>query len=420
MSEPVPAKPHLLRPAPLRLAIFTGNYCSVEDGVAMTLKRLVEYLEGRGHSVLVVAPGLESGTNGHGESLVPIPSLPAPGRPEYRMALGLTPSARKRIDEFRPTLFHIATPDFLGLGALRLGRKRGIPVVGSFHTHFASYLRYYELDMFREPLWKYLRYFYQRCEQVYVPSRSMMKVLRDRDVGEDLRLWDRGVDSEFFNPRHRSSAWRQSHSIADDEVVVTFVGRLAREKGLKTLVEVIRRLEANGVPHRSMVIGDGPERGWLTTQLRRTVFTGYLTGGELARGFAASDVFLFPSDTETFGNVTLQAMASGLPTVCANATGSDALVQHGTTGFLAEPTNTEQFLDYTTRLVANPGLRTQMARAALRRSQQYAWPTSQARLESYYRELVEFTTEHPESIPAPPLAAMVPEPARAAVAGSDG
>jgi len=371
-----------------RIAFFTGNYDLVPDGVARTLGRLVSHLKDTGSDAIVVAPTRGAPSSEHRGTLLSVPSIPAPGRSEYRISLGLPRSVRGSLASFRPTLFHIATPDFLGSRALRLAQRCGIPVVASYHTHFCSYLKYYRLEEFEGFLWKYLRRFYRQCRHVYVASQSMAAVLQTHEINRGLRLWERGVDTSLFNPRRRSLAWRRSLGISEVDPLLTFVGRAVWEKGLAVFAEVVRALENQGIPHRSLVVGDGPALAALRERLSNTVFTGFLDGPMLARAYASSDVLLFPSDTETFGNVTLEAMASGVPTICADATGSSSLVVHEVTGFLAPPAEVPYFADYSTRLITDWQLRRRMGEAARRQALRYDWNTALARIVSYYDEIL--------------------------------
>jgi len=373
---------------PRRVALFTGAYNHIADGVSLTLNRLVDYLERHGTKVRVFAPTVDDPPVDHHGTLVPVPSVPVPGRPEYRLSLGLTPEVRRQVEAFRPSLFHIATPDLLGYQALQLAQDRDTPVVSSYHTHFSSYLKYYHLDMLEGLLWSYLRSFYEQCRHVYVPSPSIADDLRHHGITEGIRLWRRGVDTSRFSPEHRSMAWRRAQGIDDEDVVVTFVSRLVWEKGLDVYADVIERLEAQGVPHRSLIVGDGPAKDELEDRLEHTIFTGHLSGDELSRAYASSDVFLFPSDTETFGNVTLEAMASGVPTVCANATGSNALVDDGTTGFLAPAGITDAFYDAVRHLVTDDALRTRMGTAAHEAAREYEWDAVLGRMTQYYNEIL--------------------------------
>lgn len=381
-------------PSRKRIAVFAGAYNHIADGVALTLNNLVDYLERQDIPVRVFAPTVDDPALDHAGTLIPVPSIPLPGRSEYRCTLGLTPSVRKELDAFNPTLIQISTPDFLGLRALHFARSADIPVAGTYHTHFASYLRYYNLDLLEPVVWSYLRHFYQRCDHVYVPTTAMMEILREHGIEDGLRLWQRGVDVDQFNPEHRSSEWRRNHGVEEDEVVVAFVSRLVWEKGLDTYASVIERLEQQDVPHRSLIVGDGPAREELESRLPHTTFTGFLRGDELSRAYASSDVFLFPSDTETFGKVTLEAMASGLPTVCADAAGSRDLVRDGHTGFLCPPDDVDAFTDRVRRLVLDAPHRAEMGTAAFERAQDFARDKILAQVVRHYDELL-----HPADAP---------------------
>ncbi|NNE34746.1 MAG: glycosyltransferase family 1 protein [Rhodothermales bacterium] len=371
----------------IRVALFTGAYNHIADGVSLTLNRLVDFLERQGVQVMVFAPTVESPAIEHNGTLNAAPSISMPGRPEYRISLGLSRANRRALDDFAPTFLHIATPDLLGRAALSYGLRRGLPVVSSYHTHFSSYLKYYRMTVLEGPAWRYLRWFYGHCKHIYVPSASMADVLRTHGISERLMYWPRGVDTTRFNPAMRSLEWRRSLGIGDDEVVVSLISRLVWEKGLDVFVDVIDRLKDIGVSHRVMLVGDGPARPELEEQLPNAIFTGFLADDDLARAYASSDVFLFPSQTETFGNVTLEAMASGVPTVCADATGSNALVEHGVTGFLAPPDSVDAYFESVHELITNAKLRNAMSLAAHDRAKEYAWDTVLNRMLCYYRDI---------------------------------
>ena len=200
-----------------------------------------------------------------------MPSLPAPGRPDYRITLGLTGRALRTLVSFAPHLCHVATPDLLGLAVRRFTATHGMPLVASYHTDFCAYLPYYGLHCLRRPLLCYLRWFYGRCRHVYLPSPAPALVER-LDIRRSFRFWPRGVDRNQFRPNRRSMAWRRSMGIKDSEAVVFFASRLVREKGLPTLVKVLQILQEKGVPHRAMIAGDGPARTKIQNQLPRCIF----------------------------------------------------------------------------------------------------------------------------------------------------
>ncbi len=371
----------------LRVALVSSSYNYIRDGVALTLNRLVEYLERQGVEVLVFAPVAPTPAFAHKGTIVPVPSIALPMRPEYRLALGLPRALRKRLREFDPDIIHIAVPDLLGYCALRFALKRNVPVVASYHTRYETYLKHYWFSGMTRPVTAYLHYFYGACRELYVPSASMAEALVTGGQRNNIRLWPRGVDAVHFNPAKRSDSWRGKYGIGPDELVILFVGRLVREKQLHTLTAVFRELSAAGIAHRSLIVGDGPDGDTLKRQLPDGVFTGAIFGEELATAYASSDIFLFPSDTETFGNVTLEAMASGLPAVCADATGSRSLVDVGVTGFLEKPGSTADFVKPLRLLAADAELRRRMGSAARLRSLSFTWDAAMALLLGYYTAL---------------------------------
>jgi glycosyltransferase involved in cell wall biosynthesis len=370
-----------------RVALVTGSYNYIRDGVALTLNRMVAFMESRGVEVLVFAPVGPRPAFDHAGEVVPVPSIAAPGRGEYRAALGLPRVPRERLLAFRPDILHIATPDLLGHAAQRLGRRMGWPIVASYHTRFETYLQYYGLEWLNPALAGLVRGFYDGCREIYVPSQSMIDVLRREGVRAPIELWPRGVDPVRFHPGARSPAWRAARAISPDDVVVAFVSRLVKEKRVAEVAQVFARLRAAGIGHRPLFVGDGPERAYLEREVPGALFEGFLSGDDLATAYASSDIFLFPSDTETFGNVTLEAMASGLPAVCANATGSRSLVEAGATGYLTEVGDAEGLYDAVAALVADPERRRTMGAAARARSLRFSWDEAMGGLLARYEAL---------------------------------
>jgi phosphatidylinositol alpha 1,6-mannosyltransferase len=372
----------------LRVALFTGNYNYIKDGVALTLNRLVAYLMKQGIPVLVFAPVGDAPAFQSVGDLVPVPSMAIPMRSEYRIALGFPRAARERLRAFRPTLIHIAVPDILGHEALKQAEEWNVPVVASYHTRFDAYLRFYGLG----PLEKFVRHrmckFYTRMDRVYPPSESMAEIIRSQGQSQSVEVWARGVDSLLFSPARRDEAWRQSVGLGADDIVVSFAGRLVKEKNTAVYCSVMKALAARGLPVKAMIIGDGPEMAAMKAALPNGLFPGFLHGEELARAYASSDIFFFPSESETFGNVTLEAMASGLPAVNAIASGSSSLVEHGRTGFLERASDQAGLAARIECLVRDADLRRRMGVAARRRAEQFDWDAILAGLIDSYRRVV--------------------------------
>ncbi|SMO91326.1 glycosyltransferase family 4 protein [Gracilimonas mengyeensis] len=372
----------------LRVALFTGNYNHIKDGVSLTLNRLVRFLEAQDIPVLIFGPTIEEPELDHAGRLVSLPSFPIPfsNRGEYRIVTGLSDEAERELEDFNPTLVHIATPDVGGLKGLRWAQKNNVQVVASYHTHFASYLKYYGLTPLEFLAWRYLSWFYNSCTHNYVPSQSMVDELESHGFHSDMKIWARGVNTTLFSPQKRDEKWRKKLGFAADDIVVTFVSRLVWEKALDTYRDSVQRVAAVNPKVKALVVGDGPAKVELEEQMPEARFTGFLEGEDLARAYASSDVFFFPSHTETFGNVTLEAMSSGLPCLVADATGSRSLVIDGENGFWAEPENKKDFTGKLEQIVGNPELRQKMKEASRKRALEFEWDAINGRLVENYRE----------------------------------
>ncbi|MEL6359561.1 MAG: glycosyltransferase family 1 protein [Pseudomonadota bacterium] len=362
----------------LRVALFSGNYNYVMDGPVRALNKLVEHLENRGHSVLVFAPTIKEPAFQHSGELVSVPSIALPGsRSEYRLGLGLIGGAKSRLKAFRPNLIHIAAPDITGFQALKHAERTGVTPVASFHTRFDTYPRYYNAQWAEKHVTNYMRNFYARCTHVYAPSQSMIDELRADGIGKDLRLWTRGVDFEIFNPDRRDMAWRRANGIDDTDMLVSFVGRVVLEKGIDVFAEAVSIAAQSHPKIKAVIIGEGPERPRFEKKLPDAVFLGYQQGADLARGYASADVFLNPSITETFGNVTLEAMACGSASIGASASGSRSLIEDGETGLLVDPSKgAEGFGKALSQLFEQgPEVWAAMGQAAHRKSEAFRWDT---------------------------------------------
>lgn len=375
--------------SPLRLVLVSGNYNYVKDGAVFALNQLVHYLENRSVPVMVLAPQPWDPVFPSFGTVTKVPSLPLGTRTEYRLALGIPRAVREQVRAFKPTLFHVASPDPLGYHGIRLARKWNVPVVASYHARHDLYIECYRLG-FLAPLWqRYLRHLYAPCRQVYAPSLENVSWLREQGIASDVRLWSRGVRRDLFHPGQRSMSWRRSLGIEDSDVVILFVGRLSPEKNIDTVIPVLRALRDEGIAHRPLFVGEGPERSRLEKALPHALFTGYLEGEALARAYASSDIFFFPSITETFGIVTLEAMASGLPLVCARSMGSRDLVDHGENGRLIDPKDHAGFVAALKTLAQSPELRQKLGEKGVEKSQKYTWDHVMQTLHAHYLQALE-------------------------------
>jgi len=374
-----------MEPGDLRVALFSGNYNYVRDGANQALNKLVGHLLDRGVTVRVYSPTTDTPAFPPTGDLVSVPGVPLPGgRDEFKLARGLPASIRRDVEAFRPNIVHLSAPDWLGHRALTWGRKHNIATFASMHTRFETYPQYYHLGFTVPLVIHLLTRFYNRADQVVVPAPSSGDLLRGWGVTTPIGIWSRGIDHDRFNPQARSLEWRRSLGIADDEVAIGFLGRLVLEKGLDIFADVMNELTRRNVRHRVMVIGEGPARDWFAERVPEAVFTGFQSGDALGRAVASMDVFFNPSVTETFGNVTVEAMAAGVPVVAANATGAMDLVQDGVTGFLVPARDVGAYADAIGRLAQDDDLRRAAGRAGHEAAKPYEWgPVNEVVVQSY-------------------------------------
>ena len=383
-----PLQPRPVQSSELRVALFSGNYNSVRDGANQALNRLVGYLLRQDVKVRVYSPTVKDPAFPPTGDLVSIPSVAIPGRSEYRLPIALPASVRRDLTAFNPNIVHVSSPDVVGHRAVTWARRRKIAAVASVHTRFDTYLAYYHLQAL-EPLARdIMRRFYHRCEVVLAPAESTAAILRAQRMNRDIALWKRGVDREQFNPERRDMEWRRSLGIGDDELVISYLGRIVMEKGLDVFSDAVHAFAARGYQPRILVIGEGPARPWFEQQLPKAIFTGQLTGTELARALASTDLFLNPSITEAFGNVTLEAMACGLPVVAAESTGATNLVRDKVTGILADGTEPEEFADAIEAYARDPDLRRRHGEAGLAIAKTMDWDTINATVIRAYKHAI--------------------------------
>jgi glycosyltransferase involved in cell wall biosynthesis len=377
-----------VNPSDLRIALFSGNYNYVRDGANQALNRLVGYLLRQGANVRVYSPTIDEPAFEPTGDLVSLPSTPFPGRPEYRVPLGLPREVRRDLERFRPNIIHISSPDISAHRAVSWARARNLPAVASVHTRFETYLSYYHLQLFEPMLRAGLRRLYRRCDALLAPAESMAAVLRAQRMNSNIHIWTRGVDREQFNPGRRDMDWRRSLGISDEELAVMFLGRLVLEKGLDVFAATIRELKRRGVPHHPLVIGEGPAKAVFEEQMPTGVFIGQQIGDELGRAVASADVFLNPSITEAFGNVTLEAMACGLPVVAAAAVGTTSIVRDGQTGTLVKPGDTSGFADALEAYARDHDLRRRHGEAGLAYAATMDWDEINASVLRVYESVI--------------------------------
>jgi phosphatidylinositol alpha 1,6-mannosyltransferase len=378
-----------MKPEELRVALFSGNYNYIRDGANQALNRLVGYLLRQGAQVRVYSPTVEHPAFPPTGDLISLPSIAVPGRPEYRLGIGVPARIRRDLAEFDPNVLQLAVPDIAGHRALNWARRRKIPVVSSVHTRFDTYLQYYGLQFLEPTTRAIMRRFYRRCDAIIVPTESTAAIFRAQRMNGDLTIWARGVDRDQFNPKRRSIDWRRTRGIGDEDMVVAFLGRLVLEKGIDVFADSVLAARANGVPVKVLAIGDGPARSYFEERLPDAIFTGQLTGAELATALASADVLLNPSITEAFGNVTLEAMACALPVVAAIASGATSLVKDGVTGLLSVPGDIDGFADSLAAYQRDPVLRARHGMSGLTFAKTMDWDEINAVVMHVYERVID-------------------------------
>lgn len=387
-----------MQPEELRIALFSGNYNYVRDGANQALNRLVGYLLRQGCTVRIYSPVVAKPAFPATGEVVNVPSFAIPRRQEYRIPRKLKGAARDDLEAFAPNLIHLSSPDIVAHRALTWARQRRIPAVASVHTRFETYLQYYGLQWAEPMVRGILRRFYQRCDAIVAPAESTAAVLRAQRMNRDISIWSRGVDRDQFNPGRRDMGWRRAQGVADDELLVLFLGRIVAEKGLDMFAAAIAELRRRGVAHKVLVVGKGPAREAFERDLGDAIFTGQLTGDGLARAVASGDVLLNPSVTEAFGNVTLEAMACALPVVAASASGTTNLVRDGESGVLVPPNGADSYADALEAYARDAELRRRHGSAGLAFAETMDWDRiNDAVLKLYLRVAGKSAAGHPES-----------------------
>ena len=375
----------------MRIALFSEVYWPMVSGVGVTLLRLVEGLEARGHQVRVYSAtyDLPPGTPDRPE-VHHSPSMPLFLYPDVQWAF---PRHRELIDDvsrFQPDVVHVATEFSLGLAGLKVARQLRLPAVASAHTDYEQYAARYGLEwLMRAGGWTYLRWFYAQTSRVLCPSRIYEEHLQRRGV-RHTGLWTRGVDMAEFNASYRSEAFRESLGLHPGDLLVSYVGRLAREKNIEPLLEAWEAVLPRHPRAQLMLVGKGP----LEEELRRREMPGVHVLGllreeALATAYASSDVFAFPSTTETFGNSLLEAMASGLPSLVAAAGGVLEFAVHGSNAWLVAPDDTPALVDGLERLLSDAALRRRLVHGALDTARGRRWGEIYDRLMEDYAEVIE-------------------------------
>lgn len=357
----------------MRITLVSETYFPQVNGVSRTLDRLTRHLAACGDQVQLLIPDYGQEVPEGPEDVRFFRAFHPPFYRELHLPLAGKRKLQWAIESFSPDVTHIATEGPMGWSALRATIKSGLPLVTSYHTNYCQYLPSYRAGVLKPVAWRYLRWFHNHAAVTLCPSRSTRQMLQDKGFRR-VDIWSRGVDSEFFSPVKRDLRLRQNFRVKEHETLLLYAGRVANEKNLPMLIEAFNLL-LDDFPARLLIIGDGPLRSKLESENknRRIIFAGYQKGEELARLYAASDFFVFPSLTETFGNVMLEAMSSGLPVLGFEVPGPRDLVQPGETGELTSEISADALAGLIKKTVKDEEHRRKMSSAARSYALEQSW-----------------------------------------------
>lgn len=381
----------------LRIAVVTETYPPEINGVAITLQRVVEGLRDRGHRVQLVRPRQTQDDALHLPTVCDDVLTRGMAIPRYpHLQLGLP--SRKRLESLwtlqRPDVVHIATEGPLGWSALRVARKLRIPVTSDFRTNFHAYSSHYGMGWLSKPIMAYLKRFHNNAISTMVPTRGLADGLAQAGF-ERLKVVARGVDSTLFNPALRDPSLRTSWGVLPHTPVILCVGRLAKEKSLPLLIRAYAQAKLIRPDVKLVLVGDGPMRAELETLAPDAIFTGSLKREVLARYYASADIFGFASQSETFGNVVLEAMASGLAVVAFNYAAAAENIDHARNGLLARLDDDESFVQGLVDVSKNDQLQAQLRSAARAKALGCDWPTIVGQIEAVMQQAVSGTAPAP-------------------------
>ena len=371
----------------VRIALVTDTYTPQVNGVTTVVARIARTLREADHAVAVVAPAYPGAAPPADGTELRLPSLPFPPYPSIRLSLPRPRRIARFLDTFEPDAVHVHTEGPLGAAGRRYALRRGVPLVTTFHTHFPQYAAHYGAGWLSPLIWRWLVRFHRPARFTHTPGAAIAEELRRRGITR-ARVWGRGVDTALFQPGRRDPGWRRWLAGGDDTVVVLHVGRLAPEKNLDILVEAWRLArQVLGQRASFVVAGEGPEANRIRARLPFVRQLGFIDRDRLAMLYACADLCVFPSQTETLGLVALEAMASGVPVVAADAGGFRETVVAGETGRLVPPSDPGGFLEAIVELVTVAHLRRQFAAAARRRALEFDAAAEDAELFAQYAEL---------------------------------
>lgn len=367
-----------------RISIITETFSPEINGVANTLHHLVEGLRAKHIEVQIIRPRHPAGANQQtGLQTDWVSGMGIPGYAELRMGLPKWGQIRRQLREFAPQAIYVATEGPLGLFAVRAARQLKIPVLSGFHTNFHQYFQHYQLGLLTPLAYRYLRHFHNRTQGTLVPTQQQADELV-RAGFQDVQVLSRGVNAELFNPSKRSAQLRRDWGLNDEDVAVIYVGRLAAEKNISLALQAFQQMKHEDVRVRLILVGNGPLAEKLADENPGVIFAGAQRGEALASYYASADIFLFPSLTDTFGNVVLEAMASGLAVVAFDYAAARYNIRNGENGILIPFADSTLFAERSQSLIDQPNLLHQVRQQARQHAESLRW---EAIVEQFARQL---------------------------------
>ncbi|MBN2068898.1 MAG: glycosyltransferase family 1 protein [Opitutales bacterium] len=359
----------------MKICIITETFPPEVNGVAMTLSRLADGLTSRGHKVQIIRPRQHRkdqtvAVNGRLE--VPVRGLPMPGYDGLHFGLPCPIRLRQLWKRDRPDLVHVATEGPLGWNAVEVARRLKLPVVSSYHTNFHSYGKHYGYGKLMQTALKWLRYVHNKTRATFVPSDDVLKMLNEAKF-QNLKILGRGVDTQLFSPERRNKALRAQWGVDEETPVALFVGRLANEKNLPLTIEAYERMKVIQPKLKLVLVGDGPVRKELEARHPEIIFAGMRRGEDLAEHYASADLFLFASETETFGNVVTEAMASGLAVLTYNYAAALKYIHNGENGLAVPYKDSNAYLRQAELLITDTALQKRLKEASRASTLDISW-----------------------------------------------
>jgi glycosyltransferase involved in cell wall biosynthesis len=374
----------------LRIAVVTETWPPEVNGVAMTLAKLVQGLSHRNHDVQLIRPRQTKTDSPMSDSSleeVLMRGMPIPRYPELKLGLPSKKTLVKTWTLRRPDVVHIATEGPLGWSALQAAKVLKLPVTSDFRTNFQSYSKHYGVGWLRKPIVAYLRKFHNATACTMVPTRELMRTLSQNGFA-NLKVVSRGVDTKLFNISKRDTSLRSSWGATDDTKVLISVGRMAPEKNLDQVLKTYEALKVTGLAFKLVMVGDGPLKEQFQKRYPEIIFPGMLSQSNLAAYYASSDLFIFPSQTETFGNVTLEALASGIPVLAFDCAAARDWVQTGINGWLVAENNPEGFAAQAVTIFNSEDLLDQITQSTRQQVVHLDWDQIAEQVESVFWDAI--------------------------------